>query len=239
MKSMGLLEELMDDGGEQGWHGEQLSQEWHGLIVSKDGDSRMYRFAKRTLDIVGALIGLIILGLILPVILVLFLFKDRGPLFYKQQRVGRDMKPFTLYKLRTMIVDADGHLARHPGLQAAWSESGKLRHDPRITRLGSFLRRSSIDELPQFFNVLRGDLSLVGPRPVQFSEIPVFGELIKLRQSVKPGLTGLWQIRGRSNTDYAQRAILDCMYVMDRSFWIDLLIIFKTFPAVLHGTDAF
>ncbi|MDQ6660078.1 MAG: sugar transferase, partial [Chloroflexota bacterium] len=93
--------------------------------------------------------------------------------------------------------------------------------------------------LPQLFNVLRGDISLVGPRPIQFSEITVFGELIKLRQSVKPGLTGLWQISGRSDTDYEQRAILDCIYVMDRSFWIDLQIIFNTLPVVLHGMGAY
>ncbi len=207
--------------------------------LPSQGTARFYPIIKRGMDICGAIIGLVVLGLLLIIIIPLILLEDRGPIFYKQQRVGKNFQPFYLYKLRTMIVDADGHLTRHPELLEAWRQTGKLQNDPRITRIGNFLRRTSIDELPQMFNVLRGDISLVGPRPIQFSEIPVFGELIELRQTVKPGLTGLWQVSGRSNTDYAQRALLDYIYAMDCSLWIDLWIMINTLPVVLHGMGAY
>ncbi|SRR6266516_1505495 len=239
MRSFGRLDELMNVEIQGSLIDQSLLDLYSLHLDSPGGNSWIYGIAKRGVDICGAIVGLTILGLFLPFIALLYLLVDRGPIFYRQKRVGENFRPFTLYKLRTMIVDADGHLARHPPLQAAWSQSGKLQNDPRVTRLGSFLRRSSLDELPQLFNVLRGDISLVGPRPIQSSEIPAFGELIKLRQSVKPGLTGLWQISGRSNTDYEQRAILDCIYVVDCSFWVDLLIIFNTIPAVLRGWDAY
>ncbi len=198
-----------------------------------------YRLAKRAIDVCGALVGLALLTILLPIIALLVLYEDRGPLFYKQVRVGKDGQPFTLYKIRTMVADADAYLARHPELQAAWQATGKLLVDPRITRIGHFLRRTSLDELPQMFNVLCGDISLVGPRPIQFSEIPFFGELLDFRQKVKPGLSGLWQISGRSTTDYEQRVILDCTYVVECTFWIDLMILLKTPAAVLHGHGAY
>ncbi len=239
MSSVRQLEESMVSLEEQTSFVAQSLQDLYGLHSHSQTNSQVYQAAKRGLDICGAIVGLIILGLLLPIVILLILLEDRGPIFYKQVRVGKDFRPIPFYKLRTMIVDADGHLARHPELREAWCQTGKLQNDPRVTRIGSFLRRTSIDELPQMFNVLCGDISLVGPRPIQFSEIPVFGELINLRQAVKPGLTGLWQVSGRSNTDYAQRAILDCIYVMDCSFWIDILIIFNTLPVVLHGMGAF
>lgn len=239
MRSFGRLDDQMN-AEIQAPYVDQSLLDLYGLHPQVLGRNfRIYQAAKRGVDICLAFIGLTVLGLFLPLIALLYLLVDPGPIFYKQKRVGKDFRPFTLYKLRTMIVDADGHLERNPALQAAWSQSGKLQNDPRVTRMGSFLRRSSLDELPQLFNVLRGDISLVGPRPIQFTEIPIFGELIKLRQSVKPGLTGLWQISGRSNTDYEQRAILDCIYVVDCSFWVDLLIIFNTLPVVFHGMGAY
>lgn len=239
MRGFGRLEELMVEVDAQSSFAELSLLELYGLRPQGRQSTWVYEAAKRGIDICGALVGLIVLGLLFPIVALLFLLEDRGPIFYKQQRLGKDFQTFTLYKLRTMIVDADGHLARRPELLEAWRRTGKLQNDPRVTRLGSFLRRTSIDELPQLFNVLRGDISLIGPRPIQFSEIPAFGELIKLRQTVKPGLTGLWQVSGRSNTDYEQRAILDCIYVMDRSFWIDMLIIINTLPVVLHGWGAY
>ncbi len=209
------------------------------LLIQEHRMSLMYLCTKRMLDIVGALFGLLVLILLLPCIVFAMLLQDRGPLFYKQVRVGKHLHPFPLYKLRTMVVDADAHLARNPELLEEWRRTGKLQHDPRVTTLGKFLRRTSIDELPQMLNVLRGDISLVGPRPIQFSEISVFGELIELRQMVKPGLTGFWQISGRSTTDYEQRAILDCTYVLECSFWADVLILLETVPVVLHGHGAY
>lgn len=194
--------------------------------------------AKRGLDIFGALIGLLILAFLLPFVASFLWLEDRGPVFYKQMRVGQHGRPFFIYKFRSMIVNADEYLAMHPELLEAWSKDGKLKCDPRITRIGAFLRSTSLDELPQMLNILRGEMSLVGPRAIQFSEIGVFGELIGLRQSVKPGLTGLWQVSGRSMTDYKQRCILDCTYVMDWSFGLDIEILLRTLPIVTNGTGA-
>src|SRR5579883_1867936 len=209
------------------------------MLLQRPRVSRIYQIVKRGLDICGALLGLIIL-LVLLVVAPLILIEDRGSVFYKQARVGQYGKPFFIYKLRSMIMDADSYLAQRPELLNAWRRTGKLHinEDPRITRVGRFLRRSSLDELPQMWNVLCGEMSLVGPRAIQFSEVAAFGELAIVRHMVKPGLTGLWQVRGRSLTDYEQRALLDCYYVMECSFWLDLNILFKTLPAVLYGIGA-
>jgi undecaprenyl-phosphate galactose phosphotransferase len=138
-----------------------------------------------------------------------------------------------------MMVNANEYLARNPELLALWKENGKLVNDPRVTRIGRFIRSTSIDELPQLLNVLRGEMSLIGPRFVQFSEVDRFGELIKLRQLVKPGLTGLWQVSGRSQLNYEQRAILDSIYVLECSFFTDMLILVKTVPSVIKGVGAY
>jgi exopolysaccharide production protein ExoY len=198
-----------------------------------------YEISKRSLDICGALIGLTVFSLLFPVIALLILWEDRGPIFYKQIRIGRYGRPFTMYKLRSMITNADAYLIQHPTLLKAWQLNGKLHADPRITRIGAFLRGSSIDELPQLFNVLRGEMSLVGPRAIQLSELAAFDELGELRQMVKPGLTGLWQVSGRSTTDYEQRCILDCTYVMECSFQMDIHILLKTLPVVFRHTGAY
>ena len=209
------------------------------VVSSRAGLSRIYQLAKRSLDICGALMGLTLFAFLLPIVALLILWEDGGPIFYRQTRLGRHGQPFTIYKLRSMMVNADSYLAQHPALLDRWQRNGKLHADPRITRIGNFLRRSSIDELPQLFNVLRGEMSLVGPRAIQPSELAAFHELADLRQMVKPGLTGLWQVSGRSATDYEQRCVLDCTYVMECSFWTDVQILLKTFPVVLHRTGAY
>lgn len=221
--------------------GEELLEEFArdgGLARALQRQSISW-IARRGLDICGVLVGFILLALLLPVIALLIWLEDRGPIFYKQVRVGRHCRPFVIYKFRSMIVDADDHMARHPELLGAWSKDGKLKSDPRITRIGAFLRSTSLDELPQVINILRGEMSLVGPRAIQFSEKELFGELIELRQSVNPGLTGLWQVSGRSMTDYEQRCVLDCMYVVDWSFWLDIEILLKTLPVVIRRVGAF
>jgi exopolysaccharide production protein ExoY len=200
--------------------------------------SRAYQIAKRCLDISLALIGLALLVLILPVLGSLIFLEDRHAIIYKQQRIGLHGRPFTTYKLRTMVADADDYLARHPELHGVWKQQGKLSDDPRITRIGRLLRRASLDELPQLLNVLRGEMTLVGPRAIQSSELAAFGELGQLRQNVKPGLTGLWQVSGRSSTTYQQRCILDCIYVIECSLWADVSILIKTIPAVLCARGA-
>jgi exopolysaccharide production protein ExoY len=198
-----------------------------------------YEVCKRMIDVVGALIGMLLLLLLLPIVAIWIFLEDRGPIFYRQTRVGINGRPFSIYKFRTMFVDADGYLARHPELRAVWEVNGKLQSDPRITRIGRFLRRTSLDEMPQMINVLRGEMSLVGPRAIQFSEVSVFKDLYELRQTVKPGVTGLWQISGRSTTDYNQRGVLDCMYVMNRSLAMDIYIIFMTLPIIFYGSGAY
>ena len=198
----------------------------------------IYHIVKRCLDICIALIGLALLALLLPILGFLIFLEDRRAIIYKQQRVGLGGRLFTTYKLRTMVVGADNYLARHPELHIIWKQKGKLPSDPRVTRIGRFLRRTSLDELPQLLNVLRGEMTLVGPRAVQSSELAAFGELSQLRLKVKPGLTGLWQVSGRSSTTYQQRCVLDCIYVMERSLRADALILIKTIPAVLCARGA-
>lgn len=201
--------------------------------------SHLYLAMKRALDICGALVGLLILLVLLPLIALLIWCEDAGPVFYKQTRVGQHGRAFSLYKLRTMVVEADTYLTQHPDLLAAWQENGKLQNDPRITRLGRFLRQTSIDELPQLWNVLRGEMSLVGPRAIQFSEVDAFRDLLEMRQQAKPGLTGLWQVSGRSATSYEQRNVLDCTYVMECSLWMDIAILCKTLPTVSNRLGAY
>jgi exopolysaccharide production protein ExoY len=211
----------------------------YSLLLDEPQTSQAYEIAKRLLDICGAIVGLVLLALLLPIIAFFILLEDGGPIFYRHACVGQYAQSFMSYKLRSMIVGADDYLRTHPELLQVWQKNGKIEKDPRITRVGNILRSTSIDELPQMLNVLRGEMSLVGPRAIQFSEVSHFGELIELRQTVKPGVTGLWQVSGRSMTSYEQRCILDCIYVMNRSFWMDLRIILKTILVVTHGKGAY
>lgn len=165
-----------------------------------------------------------------------------GPVFFRHRRIGRGGREIGVWKFRTMRRDADEHLraclARDPSLRAEWESRRKLRRDPRITRAGRWLRRTSLDELPQLWNVLRGDLSLVGPRPIVRDEISRYGgEGFALYQKVRPGLTGLWQVSGRSSTTYERRVALDSYYVRNWSVWLDLYILART-PAALVRFDA-
>jgi exopolysaccharide production protein ExoY len=197
-----------------------------------------YQSTKRFLDICVALLGLLLLGLILPIFIACVFFEDRGPIFYRQRRVGQHGQSFVIYKLRTMVPNADQILRQNPELLSLWSRQGKMSYDPRVTRVGKILRRTSLDELPQMLNILCGQMSLVGPRAMQPGEDEVLGELAELRKRVKPGITGLWQVCGRSCTSYEQRGILDCMYVIERSLWMDFAIIQQTFAVVVRGIGA-
>jgi exopolysaccharide production protein ExoY len=208
------------------------------LLFNVPRTSRAYLLLKRTIDICAALLGLFILALLLLLVVPCILWEDRGPVFYKQWRVGRHGKLFCIYKIRSMIVNADNYLLSDPLLLSIWQQHGKLRHDPRVTRVGRFLRRTGLDELPQMLNVLCGEMSLVGPRAVQPSEMVAFGDLNELRLCVKPGLTGLWQISDRSTTTYLQRGLLDCTYMMESSLLADFYILYKTFPAIIYGSGA-
>jgi len=203
--------------------------------------SRRARVVKRSGDI---LFSLTVLTLGSPVFLALALLvkiTSRGPVFYVQQRVGRDYRSFGCIKFRTMRRDADRILSRllseSPDLQEEFRNDFKLRNDPRITRLGRFLRRSSLDELPQFLNVVRGEMSVVGPRPIVRQELPRYGDRMEEVLAVRPGLTGLWQVSGRNNLSYDERVALDLRYARHRSVWMDLRIIARTIGVILDPRD--
>lgn len=197
------------------------------------------RYGKRAVDIAGALVlSLVFSPLIL--LLVLGLQWQRGPLFFGHPRVGRGGQVFTCLKFRTMVPDADRRLAQllasDPEARAEWDSSRKLTHDPRITRIGHFLRRTSLDELPQLLNVLRGEMSLVGPRPVTQSELEMYGPARSAYLSLRPGLTGQWQVSGRNDLSYAARVSLDEAYARKPSLLTDLSILMRTALVVLGAT---
>lgn len=200
-------------------------------------------FIKRCLDIVSAL-ALILIALPFAVVIAIAIVLDtRGPVFFKQSRIGQGNRHFSLWKFRTMAVNSEQllerYLAVHPDLREEWNATHKLKDDPRVTRVGAFLRRRSLDELPQLWNVLRGDMSLIGPRPIVDAEVPKFGRAFALYLRVKPGLTGLWQVSGRSDTSYRRRVELDSQYIRCWSLGLDLKIIWKTVGVVLRAHGAY
>ena len=203
--------------------------------------SRRSRVLKRTGDIVFSLAVLTLGSPLFLVLGMLVKLTSRGPVFYVQQRVGRDYRSFGVVKFRTMRRDADHVLGRilaqSPDLAEEFRNDYKLRNDPRITPLGKFLRRSSLDELPQFLNVLRGEMSVVGPRPIVRDELERYGSSMDEVLAVRPGLTGLWQVSGRNNLSYATRVKLDVLYARHRNIWMDLRIILRTIGVVLDPTD--
>lgn len=210
-------------------------------IVQRLLDTRL-QIAKRVVDVCLAGLLLLVLSPLLLAIALAVVVASPGPVFYRHARLGRGGRPFGAWKFRTMVRNAEaaleGLLAADPALRSEWEASHKLEKDPRITRVGAFLRRSSLDELPQLFNVLAGDMSLIGPRPIAAPELPKYGELYDLVSRVRPGMTGLWQVSGRSRLSYAERVELDVYYIKNWSFWLDLYIMLKTPFAVLRFEDA-
>lgn len=194
--------------------------------------------AGRAFDIAIALIALVILSPVLLVVaLAVFLTDAKGPIIFAHRRIGRDGVEFPCLKFRSMVVNAQDRLehllATDANARAEWAHSHKLQSDPRITPIGRFLRKSSLDELPQVFNVLMGHMSMVGPRPIIQAEVPRYGRYFTHYCAQRPGITGLWQISGRSNTDYRRRVAIDVAYSRSKSLMLDLRIIVMTVPAVL------
>ena len=191
---------------------------------------------KRIVDVVLASTALALLSPVIMLILIAVAL-DGGPAFFGHRRIGRFGKNFNCLKFRSMVVDSqralNDLLARDPRAAAEWAATQKLRHDPRITTIGRFLRVTSLDELPQLINIIRGDMSLVGPRPIVEAEISRYGHAFQHYLSVRPGLTGAWQISGRSDVTYAQRVRLDTEYALGWSIWGDLRIMMMTVPAVV------
>ena len=193
---------------------------------------------KRAIDLLLPLIAspiVVPLGLLIGIAIKL---DSEGPVLFKQTRVGKGGKPFTLYKFRSMFKDADEMVSGLDQLNEAAGPVFKIKRDPRITKVGSLLRKSSLDELPQIINVLRGEMSLVGPRPPLPREVEKYSSHQLGRLAVKPGLTCLWQIRGRSNIPFDEWVELDLEYIRNQSLWLDFKILFRTIPAVLRGTGA-
>ena len=200
-----------------------------------------YECIKRIFDLVVSLVAVIVLSPILLVIALAIRLEDRGPILYRAQRVGRGGKPITVYKFRSMRRNADRlEDMLTPEELEEYKKNFKLEHDPRITKVGAFLRKTSLDELPQLFNILSGTLSLVGPRPVLQEETELYGDKRNLLLSCKPGLTGLWQVSGRSNVTYenGRRQALELQYVSQRSLWLDIKILFWTVGAVVRMDGA-
>ena len=170
--------------------------------------------------------------------------EDPGPVIFKHIRIGKDGKPFPCYKFRSMVVNSkemlEQYLASDPAAKEEWERDFKLKNDPRITPIGKFLRRTSLDELPQIFNVLKGEMSLVGPRPVVQEELDkYYGEAVKEYCSVRPGITGMWQVNGRSDLDYTERVLLDKWYVKNRDIKLDIKILWQTIGVVLQKKGAY
>jgi undecaprenyl-phosphate galactose phosphotransferase len=196
---------------------------------------------KSAIDMLAAAMLLVLSSPVFLTAAIINLFSD-GPLFFAHQRLGIGGKMFPCLKFRTMVVDGDRLLMeafeRDPALKAEWEATQKLRYDPRVTRFGRFLRKTSLDELPQLINVIRRQMSLVGPRPIVQSEVRFYGDDIAHYYNTRPGVTGLWQVSGRSNTSYARRVQLDVWYVNNWSIWLDIAVLLKTLPAVLARTGA-
>jgi lipopolysaccharide/colanic/teichoic acid biosynthesis glycosyltransferase len=186
-------------------------------------------------------VGIVFLPLILLVTALLCI--DGGPVIYRHRRIGREGKEFECLKFRSMVTNADrvlhDVLERQPELKAEWLRDHKLRRDPRITAIGRFLRRTSLDELPQLWNVFIGDMSMVGPRPIVLDELLRYGRCAAIYLSAKPGITGLWQVKGRNNLNYRHRVALDVYYVKRQTLLLDMYILLKTARVVLGGDGAY
>lgn len=198
---------------------------------------------KRCMDLVLSITGGLLLLPFFGLIGLLIRLETPGPIFFRQVRVGRGGAPIRILKFRTMVRNAEEvlqqYLAANPLLREEWAADQKLREDPRITRMGAFLRRFSLDELPQLWNVVCGEMSLVGPRPIVKEEIPRYGSAFAAYIRVRPGMTGLWQVSGRNNLSYRQRVHIDRYYIFNWSTWLDLLILARTIPAVLKREGAY
>jgi len=201
------------------------------------------RTAKRVLDLVISFAALVLLAPLFAVIAALIKLESRGPALYRQSRIGLRKGQFFVWKFRSMVSNADqalnACLAANPEMRAEWERDHKLKNDPRITRIGRFLRKTSLDELPQLINVLRGEMSLVGPRPIVQGEIEKYGESFGLYTQVIPGLTGLWQVSGRNLTTYRERVELDNYYVRNWSPWLDIYLLARTVKVVVTGYGAY
>lgn len=243
VKNMGIIPNLVGI-PMGGIEVESLFNEKLMLLRLKNNLARpLNRYIKTMFDFVVTLVGTILISPLL-LFIALWIYKDSpGPVIFKHMRIGKNGKPFPCYKFRSMCVDAKAKLEEllqnDPEVKAEWAHGFKLKNDPRVTKSGAFLRKTSLDELPQIFNVLKGEMSLVGPRPIIQEELERYGEYVGDYLMVKPGITGMWQVSGRSDIDYSERVLLDSWYVRNWSIWIDLVMLFRTLKVVLFRKGAY
>ena len=189
---------------------------------------KFYEICKRGIDIIGAGSGLLLLSPVIAIVACAVKFTSKGPIFFSQKRVGKNGQLFDMYKFRSMVVNAEELKEKLANQNEMSGPMFKIKDDPRVTKVGRFIRKTSLDELPQLWNVLKGDMSLVGPRPSLPKEVKQFEKWMYKRLTVKPGLTCYWQVSGRNNIDFEDWMKLDISYVEDRNLWIDIKLIFKT-----------
>ncbi|MUL35147.1 sugar transferase [Gloeocapsopsis dulcis] len=207
------------------------------LFVTTSLDFVSREFVKRLFDVIFSLSVLILFSPVYLLLALIIAYSSEGPVFYIQERVGKNYKSFGCIKFRTMVTNADEMLlelmATSPHLRQEFADNFKLKQDPRITKIGRFLRLTSLDEFPQFWNVLKGDMSVVGPRPLVAQELHMYGSHIDKVLTIKPGITGLWQVSGRNDIPYNRRIQIDLYYVKFHNFWLDLWVIVKTIGVVI------
>jgi lipopolysaccharide/colanic/teichoic acid biosynthesis glycosyltransferase len=222
------------------WSRDRIDMDSYGPFLARE--RRAYPIFKRVFDLVGASVAILLLSPLVLAIVICICASGGSP-FFRHRRVGQSGVFFDCFKFRTMVTNSDELLRNllegDSRIKQEWLQDHKLKDDPRVTVIGRFLRKASLDELPQLWNVLRGDMSLVGPRPVVPSELPRYGRKVALFLSTRPGITGLWQISGRNNTDYRRRVALDVCYVRSRSVILDVYILVKTLPAVFTTSGAY
>ena len=213
------------------------------LRVQNNLARKSNRLFKRLFDIVATVLGGILILPIVGIISLLIYIDSPGPIVFGHKRVGQNGKEFPCYKFRSMIPNAqeylEEYLKNNPEAREEWERDFKLKDDPRVTKIGKFLRKTSLDELPQLWNVLIGDMSLVGPRPIVRAEVEKYGDYINDFYLVPPGITGVWQVSGRSDTTYEERVLMDSWYVHNWSVWIDIVYLVKTVLAVVKGKGAY
>lgn len=208
-------------------------------MKKKDGSNIIYYSLKRCIDTIGAISGLVILSPILLIIAIVIKVESKGPVIFSQNRVGKNGNIFKMYKLRSMVVDAEELKAKFASQNEMSGPMFKIKNDPRITKIGKMIRKTSLDEIPQLWNVIRGDMSLVGPRPSLEKEVVQFEDWMNKRLDVKPGLTCFWQVSGRNNIEFEEWMQLDIKYVEEQNFWLDIKLIFKTVFVLFGDSDAY
>ncbi|PGZ80217.1 multidrug MFS transporter [Priestia megaterium] len=203
-------------------------------------DKYLYRMLKRVIDVIGAGLGIVLLLMIFIIVSIAIKVEDpKGPVFFSQKRVGKNGKTFMMYKFRSMVTNAEEKLEELLKQNETTGAMFKMKEDPRVTRIGKIIRKTSIDELPQLFNVLKGEMSLVGPRPPLPREVEIYTDYDKQRLLVTPGCTGLWQVSGRSNIGFEEMVELDLFYITNRNLQFDIKIILKTFLLLFGSKNAF